>query len=31
MRARACEVLNRFSDVDFEDHNASPFLCAINN
>jgi hypothetical protein len=21
MRARACEILNRFSEVDFEDHN----------
>src|SRR5271170_4282736 len=24
MRARACEVLNRFSDIDLEDHNVSP-------
>jgi importin-7 len=24
MRARACEVLNRFSEVDFEDHSVSP-------
>ena len=24
MRARACEVLNRFSDIDFEDHNVLP-------
>lgn len=24
MRARACEVLNRFSEVDFEDHNVFP-------
>jgi importin-7 len=23
MRAQACEVLNRFSDVDFEDHNVN--------
>jgi len=24
MRARACEVLNRFSEIDFEDHNVPP-------
>jgi hypothetical protein len=24
MRARACEVLNRFSEIDFEDHNVHP-------
>jgi importin-7 len=26
MRARACEVLNRFSEIDFEDHNV---LCPL--
>ena len=24
MRARACEVLNRFSDIEFENHNVLP-------
>ena len=24
MRARACEVLNRFSEIDFEDHSVDP-------
>jgi hypothetical protein len=24
MRARACEVLNRFSEITFEDHNVPP-------
>lgn len=24
LRARACEVLNRFSEIEFEDHNVVP-------
>ena len=24
LRARACEVLNRFSEIEFEDHNVAP-------